>query len=260
MRNTQHSWVMGEVHLWRIDLDTDQSLTALRATLSSEECQRAQRFRSPDLSRRWTVARGALRCILASYCESQPRSLVLHAESGGKPKLTLPASTISFNLSHSDGLALLAIAENRRIGVDVEIVHPLNEVADLSRRFLAPVEFRQILALPPEQQAAAFFTCWTRKEAYLKAIGLGLSVPLDRFEVTLGVDQFPRFISVDSIEPGQWNLIDVSEPGVAAALAVEGHMPVLRCLRFDHAPRHSCLALDPSISQWVHSHRARGDS
>lgn len=114
----------------------------------------------------------------------------------------------------------------------MEVVNPLIEVADLSRRFLAPAEARQILALPPEAQGTAFFTCWTRKEAFLKAIGLGLSAALDGFEVTLGADP-PRLISADSIEPGEWSLVDVSEPGVAAALAVEGHVPGLRHLRFE---------------------------
>jgi 4'-phosphopantetheinyl transferase len=169
---------------------------------------------------------------LASYCQSEPNSLVLQAEAKGKPKLIWPANNICFNLSHSGGLALLAITENRRVGVDLEIVNPSTEVADLSRRFFAPAEARQILALPPEAQAAAFFACWTRKEAFLKAIGLGLSAPLDGFEVTLGPDPI-RLISADSIGPGEWCMVDISEPGVAAAVAVEGHMPALRHFRFE---------------------------
>ena len=228
---------MGEVHLWHIDLDAaSKNLAALGSTLSPEECERAKRFRSPDLSRRWTVARGALRCILASYCQSPPKSLVLQAEPKGKPKLVWPATNVCFNLSHSGGLALLAITVDQRIGVDLEIVNPSIEVADLSRRFFAPAEARQILVLPAEELAVAFFRCWTRKEALLKAIGLGLSAPLDGFEVTVGADP-ARLVSADFVEPGEWSLVDVSWPGTAAALAIEGRPPAVRHFRFEEHPK-----------------------
>ena len=233
MQSTQYTCAPGEVHLWRIELDcAATSIAALKATLSPEELERAERFRSRELCQRWMVARGALRCILATYSQSEPSSLVLRAGPKGKPELVWPAENISFNLSHTCGLALLAIAGRGRVGVDAETVRPGIEVADLSRRFFAPAEADEILRLPPEAQLAAFFACWTRKEAFVKALGTGLAVPLDRFQVTVRADQPARLISVDSDEFDRWTLVDVSEPGIAAALAVEGRAPVLRRLKF----------------------------
>jgi|SRR5271165_1520084 len=232
MQRTQRRCAPGEVDLWRIELDcAATSLAALRAALSQEELERAARFRSRELSDRWTVARGALRCILAMYSQSEPSSLVLKPGPKGKPEL-VGHERVSFNLSHTGGLALLAIAGSGRIGVDAEILRPGIEVAELSRRFLAPAEADEILGLPNDAQLAAFFACWTRKEALVKALGGGLSVPLDRFRVTVQADQPPRLISADWEESTQWTLVDVSEAGIAAALAVEGEAPMLRRWNF----------------------------
>ncbi|HUM05350.1 MAG TPA: 4'-phosphopantetheinyl transferase superfamily protein [Terriglobales bacterium] len=234
MRNKQPGCAAEEVHLWRIDLDASASaLPTFTATLAAEELHRAARFRFPDLGRRWTVARGALRCILAAYCDARPESLVLQTEPLGKPFLTSPSSRISFNLSHSENLALLAITEGRNIGVDIEFLRPRIDVVELSRGYLAPAELRHILALPPGEQTRAFFTCWTRKEAFLKAIGVGLSAPLDSFEVTLRPGEPARLISAGSIDPGRWNLIDVSAAGFAAAAAVEGSVRAFKQFNFD---------------------------
>jgi 4'-phosphopantetheinyl transferase len=233
MQGTQHRCVPGKVHLWRIELDcAATSIAALRAMLSPDELERAARFRSRQLCDRWTTARGALRCILATYSQSEPGSLVLRAGPKGKPELVWPAEGVSFNLSHTCGLALLAIAASGRVGVDAETVRPGVEVADLSRRFFAAAEANEILGLPTEAQLAAFFACWTRKEAFLKALGTGLAVPLDRFQVTVRADQPARLISVDWEESDRWTLVDVSEPGIAAALAVDARAPVLRRFKF----------------------------
>ncbi len=232
-QQAQHLCEPGEVHLWRIDLDCDaKSIAALMATLSPDELRRAARFRSHQLCERWMVARGALRYILAIYSKSQPSSLVLQAGLKGKPELVWPIENLSFNLSHTSGLALLAIAASGRVGVDAEIIRPGIEVADLSRRLFAPAEAEEILGLPPEGQTAAFFACWTRKEAYVKALGTGLSAPLDRFRVTVRADLPARLISIDGDEARGWALLDVGEPGIAAAVAVEEDFPVLRRWKF----------------------------
>jgi len=139
---------------------------------------------------------------------------------------------IHFNLSHTAGLALVAVAGNGRVGVDAEIVRPEIEVADLSRRFFAPAEAAEILALSADVRLAAFFTCWTRKEAFVKALGGGLSVPLDRFQVSIRSEKPARLLWLDGGESDQWSFLDVSEPGVAAALVVEGPAPVLRRMNF----------------------------
>jgi 4'-phosphopantetheinyl transferase len=223
----------GEVHIWRIALDcAATSAATLRATLSLEEEQRAARFRSPELYAQWTVARGALRCILATYAQCEPSVLVFRAGPHGKPALAWPVQDIPFNLSHTNGLALVAIAGSGRVGIDAEIVRSKIEVEDLSRRFFAPAEAAEILALSPDARLAAFFTCWTRKEAFVKALGGGLSVPLDRFQVSVRSDEPARLVWVDGEESDRWSLLDVGEPGVAAALAVEGPAPVLHRMNF----------------------------
>jgi 4'-phosphopantetheinyl transferase len=178
------------------------------------------------------VARGALRCILAAYARCEPGVLVFRKGPHGKPALTGPGEDIPFNLSHTGGLALVAIAGIGRVGIDAETVRSGIEVEDLSRRFFAPEEADEILALSPDARLAAFFTCWTRKEAFVKALGGGLSVPLDGFQVSVRSDQPARLLWVDEEESGRWSVLDVSEPGVAAALVVEGPMPVLRRVNF----------------------------
>jgi 4'-phosphopantetheinyl transferase len=227
----------GEVHIWRIELDcAASSVAALRATLSPEEREKAARFRSLELRERWTVARGALRCILATYSRSGPNSLVFRVGSNGKPELAWPVEDIYFNLSRTCGLALLAIAVSSRVGIDAEIVRSGIEVEDLSRRFFAPAEADEILGLPPDARLGAFFACWTRKEAFVKALGTGLSAPLDGFRVTVRADQPACLLSVDWNECDRWSLVDVGEPSVAATLAVEGPVPVLRRLKFTPPP------------------------
>ncbi len=223
----------GEVHVWRVELDcAATAVGVLRATLSTEEKQRAARFRSLELRERWTVARGALRYILATYARCDPGALVFRAGPHGKPALAGPVEDIPFNLSHSGGLALVAIAEAGRVGIDAETVRSEIEVEDLSRRFFAPAETAEILAISPDARLAAFFACWTRKEAFVKALGGGLSVPLDRFQVTVRTDQPARLVWVEGEESDRWSLLDVSEPGVAAALVVEGPAPVLQRVNF----------------------------
>jgi 4'-phosphopantetheinyl transferase len=223
----------GEVHVWRIDLDfAAKTATMLRTTLSPEEKQRASRFRSVELRERWTAARGALRCILAGYAGCEPDLLVFREGPHGKPALTWASEDIPFNLSHTGGLALVAIAGVGRVGIDAETVRPEIEVEDLSRRFFAPAEAAAILALPSNARLAAFLNCWTRKEAFVKALGGGLSVPLDSFQVSVRSDELARLLWVNGEGPDQWSMWDVSEPGVAAALVVEGHVPVLQRMNF----------------------------
>lgn len=225
----------GEVHVWQIKLDcASRTLMALRAMLSLDERERAARFRLAELSRRWTVARAAVRSILAAYAGSEPQSLVFRVGTYGKPELAGPSQGISFNLSRTRGLALLAVADTCRIGIDAETVHADIDIEGISRRFFARGEADEILALAPDARLTAFFTCWTRKESFVKAIGAGLSLPLNGFRVTVRADQPARLISADRDEPDKWSLVDLAQTGVAAALAVEGPAPILR--RFNFCP------------------------
>ena len=224
----------GETHVWRVELDcADTSLAALAASLSLAERAKAARFQAAPLRERWTVARGALRHILAKYARTEPSLLRFAVGSNGKPTLCPPAHDISFNLSHTGGLAFVAVAGGEQIGVDAEIVHSGIDVENLSRRFFCPVEADEILALPHGSQFAAFFTCWTRKEAILKALGSGLSAPLDRFQVSVRTDEPARLVSADGDSCDRWTLVDIGEQGVAGALAIEGRSPMLQRLEFD---------------------------
>jgi 4'-phosphopantetheinyl transferase len=223
----------GEVHVWRIELDgAATSSDTLRGTLSLQEKHRAARFRSIELRERWTAARGALRCILAGYVQCEPGVLVFREGSHGKPALTWPVEDIPFNLSHTGGLTLVAVAGSGRVGIDAETVRSEIEVEDLSRRFFAPAEAAEIMALSPDAQPGAFFTCWTRKEAFVKALGGGLSVPLNSFQVSIQSDRPARLLWAEGDASGPWSLLDLSEPGVAAALVVEGPTPMLRRMNF----------------------------
>jgi 4'-phosphopantetheinyl transferase len=227
----------GEVHVWRITLDgTAGSVANLQSTLSPDERERAARFRTLELCDRWTAARGALRRILATYTGMEPASLVFETGPHGKPALASRSGSVSFNLSHTCGLALLGITASGQIGVDAESIRPGIEVEDLSRRFFAPAEADEILALATDAQLSAFFTCWTRKEAFVKALGIGLSAPLDQFRVTVLAGEPARLVSVAWDQTERWSLVDLSEPTVAAALAVEGPPPVVQRFNFAMPP------------------------
>lgn len=222
-----------EVHVWEIKLDCDpRTQTALRTMLSVDEQERSARFRFAELSRRWTVTRAAVRCVLAKYTGSEPQSLVFRAGAYAKPELAGSSQGISFNLSRTGRLALLAVADTRRTGIDAEIVSAKIDIDGITRHFFTRAEAGEILRLAPDARVTAFYACWTRKEAFLKALGAGLSLPLNSFQVTVRAEQPARLISVNGREPGNWSLIDLTRPGVAAALAVEGVDPILRRFTF----------------------------
>lgn len=226
----------GEVHIWRIELDCHASTVAsLGAALSSEERQRAARFRSVELQERWTVAHGALRCILASYVRCSPTALAFQEGPHGKPALAIPAANILFNLCHTGKLALLAVSGGMPVGIDAEAVRPVAELEDLSRQFFTSGEAEEILALHPDLRLAAFFSCWSRKEAFVKALGGGLSIPLNCFQVSIHNHEPARLLWVEGKDCNKWSLLDISEPGTAAAIVAQGPITSLR--RFSFIPR-----------------------
>lgn len=195
------------------------------ALLSGEEQARAARFKVEDPRRRFVAARAFLRETVGRAVGLDPARVELGTAARGKPFLAnAPAGTeVSFNLSHSRGLAVLAMTRTRVVGVDLEHLRHDVDVDGLSRRFFAPREREAILALPERERGAAFFACWTRKEAYLKALGDGLGIPLDRFEVSC-VPGAPPALLVDHAEPGAagaWEMRSFNlVPGTAAALVV----------------------------------------
>jgi 4'-phosphopantetheinyl transferase len=228
-----------KVHVWRAGLRlAAPRLEALRQTLAEDELNRSLRFHTRQDRDRFITARGLLRSILGRYLGIDPGQVRLCYGAQGKPRLAGQdgPETIRFNLAHSGDLALYAVTRGREIGVDVERIRPELVREPLAERFFSQLESAKLRALPVDQQSEAFFACWTRKEAYLKARGQGLlALPLDQFEVSLAPGEPAALLSVqgDEQEPLRWSLQHLSpEQGYAAALAVEGSGWQLECWRW----------------------------
>ena len=217
-----------EAHLWRLDLDAAHG-EAATVVLSEEERARAARFHFESDRHRFIAARAALRRILAAYLDSAPADLVFSLGRQGKPALANLG--LEFNLSHSGGCGLLAVTRGRRVGVDVERVRADFAGEDIARRFFASAEVEALAATRPDEYVTAFFRCWTRKEAYVKARGHGLTLALDRFEVPLEPAATRAIASCldDPSECSRWSLREiVPAPGYLGALVVEGDGWTLR--------------------------------
>lgn len=216
------------VRLFQVDLRADESLLAdCRRLLSDDERQRADRLLIAESARRFIVGRSALRQILASLLNIPPALVRLVVGPHGKPAMAdLPADSWQFNVSHSADAALVAVTRGRAVGVDLESKSHRLKRDELAARFFSASENQSYFELPEEQRAAAFYRIWTCKEAYLKAIGAGLSFPLGRFTVAARPDQPPGLLDVEDQpdEPARWAFV-LPDAGVdfAAALAVEGH-------------------------------------
>jgi 4'-phosphopantetheinyl transferase len=211
-----------EIQVWRAWLDCGE--TALRrfeAILAPEERARAGRYIFPSDRNRFIAARGILRELLGKYLNRSPAELEFHYHPQGKPFLGRQFhSPIQFNISHSHGLALLAFTPGPQLGVDVELVRPDFAGDEIAERFFSREEVRELKALPPALRAQGFFRCWTLKEAYVKARGEGLNIPLDSFHVCFTPGQPERLKSDDT---ARWSLRSLDpDPGYAGALVVEG--------------------------------------
>jgi 4'-phosphopantetheinyl transferase len=217
-----------EVHLWRADLDALRSEEPRwHEVLSADEAARAARFHFPIDRQRFVATRALLKTILGSYLATDPNHLTFTYSKTDKPHLSQPyaESGISFNISHSRGVALLAFTLRREIGVDVEQVRSDFEIEAIARRFFSQHEQRQLGAEPAEKRFEAFFRCWTRKESYIKATGDGLSLPLDQFDVSIAAGDCSALIATrpDATEAAKWSMREVAAgPGYAAALCVQG--------------------------------------
>ena len=222
----------GTVHVWRISLDQpDDRLDRFRRTLDPDELNRASRFHFEKHRQHFIVARGFLRSVVARYLETQPEALRFSYGAYGKPELA-SEHVLRFNLSHSHEVALLAVALDAEVGVDVEHVRADFASEEIARRFFSRAEVEVFNALPKEEQVAAFFRCWTRKEAYIKAIGKGLSQALDAFDVTLAPGAAPALLRAEDDDASRWLLTDLNAgDGYAAALAIAGPITTLRCFQ-----------------------------
>jgi 4'-phosphopantetheinyl transferase len=219
-----------EVHVWRVPLDSpDVVPQRLATTLSLEERIRAEKFFFDRDRSAYITARGVLRQLLARYLHRPPSELQFGYEARGKPFLANPSSAqpLNFNVAHSRNTALLAFSAGASVGVDVEFIRTDIASEEIAVRYFAPQEVAELLALPPEQRPEAFFLGWTRKEAYVKALGDGLQIPLASFCVSL-TPALPA--TLESADSSRWTLQNLSPgPGYAGALVAEGKNWNLRC-------------------------------
>jgi 4'-phosphopantetheinyl transferase len=214
------------IRVWRVRLDDFFGEDArLQNILSPDEAERAHRYHFDRDCHRFTVGRGILRVILAGYLETEPEHIAFNYGKHGKPSLAAPNAGIRFNVSHSQDVAVIAVAHGREVGVDVEYVRPIADQEQLLSVNFSSREVAAYRSLPFQHRQAAFYAGWTRKEAYLKARGGGLSIPLDSFTVSLGPDDPVALLEVrnDPMESARWRMANLSfAPGYAGALVAEG--------------------------------------
>ncbi len=228
-----------EAHVWRAALTQPEAVfQKLQASLSSDELERASRFQFEKHRRRFVLARGALRDVLSRYLGLAANQITFAYEARGKPRLAdaINSDNLCFNLTHAEELALCAVTHGRMLGVDVEHVHPMEDAEQIARRFFSPREAEQFCALPLEQKLIAFFHCWTRKEAFIKALGEGLSHPLHQFEVSFLPGELPAVLCTrpDPREAARWSMF-AFEPAqdYIAALIVAGKDLALKYWQWD---------------------------
>jgi 4'-phosphopantetheinyl transferase len=214
------------VHCWCVSLDVAPETAAhLYETLTADERCRSVRFRFERDRQRFVAARGVLRHLLGRYLEIRPGRIRFVHNAFGKPELDPEfGARLTFNLSHSSGIALIAIADGCRVGIDVEIVRRHTDYFDVARCFFSTPELDYLTALPSHLHAEAFFDCWTKKEACVKACGGGLAIPLNSFSVPLTNAPAEVSLRVGSNDTaGRWSLYTLRPvPGYAGALAIEG--------------------------------------
>lgn len=218
----------GEVHVWRGIVDIPSSrLQVYWKTLSQEEQQRAHRLRFPLHRRRWVAARGMLRLLLGRYLDLSSQELEFGTGPHGKPFVQHPTTpTLFFNISHSQKIALFAFSQESEVGIDVEGSRPHLNHEDIAKRILNAQEQEWLQSLPASKKKSAFLTCWTRKEAFTKAHGIGLTFPLQDITVTFLPHQPPGVVKVadSSLNHHQWTMYDITPRlRYAGALVVAGH-------------------------------------
>jgi 4'-phosphopantetheinyl transferase len=220
---TSPSLQSGEAHVWRTSLEQPQErVDEFLRTLDDDERARASRFHFEKHRRNFVVGRGVLRLLLARYLGTRAQDVRFEYGAHGKPVLAGEhrAESLRFNASHSGEMALYAFVRDREVGVDVEVIKGDFATEEIAERFFSAPEIKLLSALPVTEKPVGFFRCWTRKEAYIKAIGSGLSHPLDQFDVTVEI-------------PG-WSILDLDvEAGYAGALAVDGLIHELHRFHFN---------------------------
>jgi 4'-phosphopantetheinyl transferase len=211
------------VHVWCLDLSL-HARPEDSVTLSSDERERAARFRFETDRARYVIARAGLRAVLSRYLDTSPETIRFSYSSTGKPALADPASNICFSVSHSHELGAIAVCR-RPVGIDVEHLRSGVEMDNLAERFFSPHDCEVLRGVPPNDRMAAFFQIWTAKEALAKAVGTGLSTPLHSFDIGLDATRNVSLLATrpDAAEARRWHLQTLRlRESYAAALATEG--------------------------------------
>ena len=227
-----------DIHVWCASLDQQtRTLQQFEQTLSKNELGRAKRFYFDKDRESFIVRHGILRIVLSYYLGIMPGQLEFFYGLHGKPYLAkrFGGDTFRFNMAHSHKLALYAFSRCREIGIDTEYIKTISDDAHIAKRFFSACENAKFSELPARQKKEAFFNCWTRKEAFIKATGDGLSLPLNQFDVSLTPGEQVRLLGVKDKpeEVSRWSLAAlIPAPDYVAALAVEGNDWHLGCWKF----------------------------
>jgi len=234
------------VHVWQAPLNTvPPAFQELAALLPKHELKRVRSMWIPSVRDRYVISRIFLRTTLSFYLGTDATDIVFELSKFGKPYIA--KSDLEFNLTHSANLALLAVASRRRVGIDVERVSLDPPVLDIARRFFSTDEYAALEALPSDLLPSAFYATWTRKEAFLKGVGLGIARHLAQVVVSISPREPAAVLRVDwdSSLAGRWNLCDLDvDKGYCSCLAVEGHQVPIRCFSWPlHENHEGCPAL-----------------
>lgn len=227
----------GEVHVWHTGLESEGDAHRLEPFLSVDEIQRANRFRFAEHRRRFVIARGCLRKLVSAYLQSNASELVFAYSDEGKPSLDVRYQTdLCFNLSHSGEIAAFAFALGRNLGIDVELMRRDVDVDEIPKRFFSCAEQEVLKTLQGKDKFEGFFHCWTRKEAYVKAVGSGLSLSLRDFDVSLRPGDDARLLATrpDPSLASRWSMASLDfGKEYAGAVIVEGRLEKLNVRQFD---------------------------
>ena len=218
-----------EIHIYRSSLElTADKLIESESLLSPDELQKAYRYKFEKDRDHYIAGRAFLRRILGRYLNQSPDKISFSYSEKGKPYII--DSPVKFNLAHSGGKAVFAFAENAEVGIDIEYMRELPDALQIAKRFFSDEEVNEFMKVSDDEIKPAFFNCWTRKEAFIKAVGDGLSFPLKDFTVTIlpGVNPEIKWIKAKDDEVKEWSLVNIeTDQNYVSSLAVKAAKVIL---------------------------------
>jgi 4'-phosphopantetheinyl transferase len=227
-----------DIHIWGLLVDLPQDrIVQLAQRLSGEEIKKSICFRFERDRKRYIARRAFLRMILGFYLDCQPREILFSYGSYGKPMLhdSFSKTSIHFNLSHSNGFALCAVTRDMEIGIDLELIKPLSDMEEIVKHFFSPNEKAAFDSIPASEKLLAFYNCWTRKEAFIKAGGQGLAYALSEFDVSLAPGEPARILGISgNTDPATcWSVVELTPASdYVAAIAYEGKGKKIVCFEW----------------------------